>query len=175
MSSFHARFLELYDAHYDRLFRYLDRLSGDAELAADLAQDAFVRLYARGASPDQPAAWLVTVAMNLLRNVRTTQTRRRRLLGVARAEGTLADPAPAPNDAVEAVDVQRRVRAALAQLSERDRHLLLLRSEGYRYQEIAAALELNPASVGVLVARAKHAFRAAYEEPRDRGEPTDAR
>jgi len=34
----------LYEAHFPRLFRYLDRLSGDPALSADLAQEAFVRL-----------------------------------------------------------------------------------------------------------------------------------
>jgi DNA-directed RNA polymerase specialized sigma24 family protein len=41
--------------------------------------------------------------------------------------------------------------------------LLLLRAEGYRYRDIAAALELNESSVGTLLARAKSAFRNHYE------------
>jgi RNA polymerase sigma-70 factor (ECF subfamily) len=156
----------LYETHFPRLFRYLDRLSGDAALAADLTQETFVRLYGRAAPPDDPAAWLITVAMNLLRNAKSTAARRIRLLGAARGEATLADPPPEPGAAVDSADLSRRVRAALAQLPERDRHLLLLRAEGYRYRELAAVLELNAASVGVLLARAKRAFRAAYEERR---------
>lgn len=157
----------MYEAHFPRLFRYLDRLSGDTALAADLAQEAFVRLYGRGAPPDDATAWLMTVAMNLLRNAKSTEARRVRLLGSARGEATLSDPPPQPGDAMETADVRRRVRAALDRLPERDRQLLLLRSEGYRYQELAAALDLNAASVGVLLARAKRAFRAAYEERGD--------
>ena len=45
--------------------------------------------------------------------------------------------------------------------------MLLLQAEGYRYREIAAALGLNEASVGVLLARARHAFRQVYEEASD--------
>lgn len=150
--------------HFPRVRRFLDRLTGDAELAADIAQDTFVRLYRRGASPDQPAAWLVTVALNLLRNRKSTEGRRRKLLSTVRGEATVADAARRPDESAEAADMRPRVRDALARLSERDRELLLLRGEGYRYHELAAALKLNPASVGVLLARAKRAFRAAYEE-----------
>ena len=165
--SVHGWFVELYDAHFPRLFRYLDRLSGDPALAADLAQDAFVRLYRRGSPPDDPAAWLITVATNLLRNAGSTRARRKRLLSVTRAEGAVADPPAAPGEALEADEARRRVRAVLDKLPERERRLLLLKAEGYRYHEMAAALDLNPASVGVLLARAKQAFRAAYEESDD--------
>ena len=163
----HAWFEALYDAHSPRLFRYLDRLSGDPALADDLAQDTFVRLFNRGAAPDDAAAWLITVATNLWRNASSTRARRRRLLSVVRAEGTVADPPAPPGAAFDGLEDRDRVRRALERLPERDQRLLLLRTEGYRYHELAAALELNPASVGVLLARAKRAFRAAYEETAD--------
>lgn len=162
---FHDRFVELYNAHFPRVQRFLDRLSGDPMLAADIAQDAFVRLYRRGAPPDQPAAWLITVALNLLRNRRSTDARRRRLLSDTRVEETLGDPpGGAADHAIESAETSGRVRAVLARLPEREQQLLLLRAEGYRYQELAAALGLNATSVGVLLARAKRAFRVAYEE-----------
>ena len=155
--------MELFHQHFHHLVRYLDRLSGDPELASDLAQEAFVRLHRRGALPDHPEAWLITVAMNLFRNARSTAARRRRLLTVARAEATLGDPVPGPVQALEAADERERVRAAIDRLGERERQLLLLRAEGYGYRELAAALGLHEASVGTLLARAKRAFRAAYD------------
>jgi RNA polymerase sigma factor (sigma-70 family) len=166
---FHDRFVELYEMHFPRVLRVLDRLSGDpgGTLAADIAQDAFVRLYRRGAEPDEPGAWLITVALNLLRNSKSTEARRHRLMSVVRGEATVGDPSRAPDEAIESAEARSRVRAALARLPERERQLLLLRSEGYRYQEMAAALGLNVASVGVLLARAKRAFRAAYEDRTD--------
>lgn len=167
MTRFRDQFVELYDTHFPRLRRFLERLSGEAELADDIAQDAFVRLYRRGAAPDEPAAWLITVALNLLRNSKSTDARRRRLLSAVRGEATVADAGQAPDDALASADRQQHVRRALLRLAERDRQLLLLRGEGYRYHEMAAALGLNPASVGVLLARAKRAFRAVYEEQGD--------
>lgn len=159
-----AWFEALFAAHFARLYRYLDRLSGDADVASDLAQEAFVRLYRRGAAPDAPAAWLITVATNLFRNAQAKRARRRRLTTVERGAEALADPDPSPAQQVEAADDAQRVRDALARLDERERQLLLLRAEGYSYAELAAALALHPASVGTLLARAKRAFRETYEE-----------
>ena len=164
---FQDRVVELFHAHYHRLVRYLDRLSGDPDLAADLAQEAFIKLHERGSLPDRPEAWLITVAMNLFRNVKSTGARRRRLLTVARVEATLGDPIPTPAQTVEAADERVQVRAAIDRLSERERQILLLRAEGYGYRDLAAALNLNEASIGTFLARAKRAFREAYEERAD--------
>ena len=165
--SFHERFVRLFDANSRRLYRYLNRLSGEPELAADVVQEAFVKLYQRGSMPDAPEAWLITVAMNLFRNEKSTRSRRLRLLTPARGEHALGDPAPSPEQAATAEDSRRMVRSALDRLPERERRMLLLRAEGYRYREIAAALGLNETSVGVLLARARRAFRQAYEEASD--------
>ena len=70
----------LFDARYKSLFRYLDRLTGDPDLAMDLAQETFVRLYRRGTMPDDPHAWLTTVATNLFRDDRRVRRRRDELI-----------------------------------------------------------------------------------------------
>jgi RNA polymerase sigma-70 factor (ECF subfamily) len=162
---FHESFVALFDAHFQRLYRYLDRVSGDPELAADLAQEAFVKLHRRGSLPDLPEAWLITVAMNLFRNARSSRTRRRRLLTVSRGESAHSDPPPSPEEATVAADARRQVRLAVDRLPDRERDILLLRAEGYSYREIATALDLNEASVGTLLARAVRAFRESYEDP----------
>jgi RNA polymerase sigma-70 factor, ECF subfamily len=165
--SFPEQFAQLFDAHFPSVYRYLNRVSGDPELAADVTQETFVKLYQRGSVPDTPGAWLISVALNLFRNAASTRRRRLRLLTPARGESVLADPPPAPDQALEAGDSRKRVRLALDGMPERERSLLLLQAEGYSYREIALALELNEASVGVFLARARRAFREAYEESSD--------
>jgi RNA polymerase sigma factor (sigma-70 family) len=157
--SFHDEFVELFDANFHRLYRYLDRLSGEPELASDIAQDTFVRLYERGSAPDAPEAWLITVATNLFRNARSQSARRVRVMTAARGEGVLSDPPPSPAQEVDAAESRQCVRRAIDRLPLRERRLLLLRAEGYSYREIAIALDINEASVGTLLARAKRAFR----------------
>jgi RNA polymerase sigma factor (sigma-70 family) len=165
-SSFHDQFVALFDAHFRRIYRYLDRLSGEPELAADIAQETFVKLYQRGAAPDAPEAWLITVATNLFRNERSKHSRRARLLTAERGEELLADPPAAPSSALEGKADAQRVRLAIDGLPERERRMLLLRAEGYSYRDIAATLEIQEASVGTLLARAKRAFREHYEGQR---------
>lgn len=164
--SFDAVFRDAFARRHASLFRYLDRLSGDPALAADLAQETFVRLYRRGSMPDNLPAWLVTVAMNLFRNERTRARRRRDLLSGRGAVHLSSEAATPPDVEIEIVERREEVRVALDALSERDRQLLLLRSEGYSYRDIAKALQLNYASVGTLLARARAAFREALSERR---------
>jgi len=162
---FRDEFVDVFSTHFDRLYRYLDRLSGDPDLAADTAQEAFVKLYERGAMPDSPGAWLVTVAMNLLRNTQITRARRIHLLKVVPEARTFTDRSVTP--VAQSTETAAGVRAALDRMPERERKMLLLRAEGYNYREIAAALNLNEASVGTLLARAKRAFLEEYEKRSD--------
>lgn len=162
--SFRDDFVELFNAQFHRLHRYLDRLSGEPELSADIAQETFMKLYERGALPDSPGAWLVTVATNLLRNAQTTRVRRSHLLKVVPDAQMFADRPVSPAHVADSRDVQRRVRAALDHMPERERQMLLLRAEGYNYKDIAEALDLRDTSVGTLLARAKRMFRDLYDE-----------
>jgi RNA polymerase sigma-70 factor (ECF subfamily) len=165
--AFRDEFVELFNEHFRRLYRYLDRLCGEPDLAADIAQETFIKLYQRGSLPDSPNAWLITVATNSLRNASNTRARRSRLLKVVPEAEVFGDRAVSPAHATDSRETQRRVRSALDRMSERERAMLLLRAEGYSYKDIAAALALNEASVGTLLARAKQMFRDLYEERSD--------
>ena len=162
-----SSFAGLFDEHFPRLYRYLHRVSGEPELAADLAQEAFARLHQRGELPDSPGAWLVSVALNLLRNALSTRRRQRELLTPERAEQSLGQAPGTPEHSASQRLLRDRVRRALDQLPERDRDLLLLHAEGYRYREMAEVLGLHEASVGTLLARARRAFKQRYEEAPD--------
>jgi RNA polymerase sigma-70 factor (ECF subfamily) len=67
-----------------------------------------------------------------------------------------------PEQIRAANEEQEHVRHTLANLNARQAELLLLRGNGLSYEEVAAALELNPASVGTLIVRAQAAFRKEY-------------
>jgi RNA polymerase sigma factor (sigma-70 family) len=161
-SPFDVEFRAVVESRYAELFRWLDRYCGDSALAADVAQETFVRLYGRGELPKDVRAWIVSVALNLVRDEQRRVTRRRQLLLRRPAGTTMADPEPSPEEDVLAAERRAFVRRALDRMSERDRALLLLREEGYSYQELAVALGLNESSVGTLLMRAKSAFREAY-------------
>ena len=76
----------------------------------------------------------------------------------------MPDALAGPEEVVEREEAAAAVRRALDRLDERERQLLLLRQEGFRYQEIAELVRVAPGSVGTLLARALHRFREAYQE-----------
>ena len=157
-------FVVVFRESFEPLHRYLNRLSGDSDLASELAQEAFIKLYRRRSPPADPAAWLFTVATNLFRNAKTKRTNRARLLTAHRALSSHSDPAPTPDERSESEETKQRVRVALNGLRDRERSLLLLAAEGHSYREMSKILRLKEASVGTLLRRAKAAFRSAYEE-----------
>jgi RNA polymerase sigma factor (sigma-70 family) len=161
--SFERAFRDVFEARFQSLFRYVNRLCGDPATAADIAQESFVRLYQRGELPDDPRAWLVTVSNNLFRDAYRRTGRRQELLEV-KADRLYDETASDPIDRLEADERKRQVRTALATLSVRDQQALLLRHEGYTYREIARALDYGEAGVGKLISRATRAFQRAYEE-----------
>lgn len=162
---------ELFDAHHDSLFRYLVRLSGDRDLAADAAQEAFVRVLERPPRDGATRAWLFRVGTNVILESRRTAGRRRRLLVAAAERAPIADPPRDPHELAESADARARVLVALAALSPKERSAVLMREEGFAHREIADALGTTTGSIGTLLARA-HERLAKVLLPGGKDEPT---
>lgn len=151
----------LFARHHAALERYLSRLTGDPDLAGDIAQEAFVRLLEQPERPAQPRPWLFRVATNLVRDA-ARQRRRRLELGTGdRLRGAHGDAPPAPDRAVEDRDARRLVREALRALSAKEQEALLMREEGFKHREIAEALGTTTGSIGTLLRRAIEKAAAA--------------
>lgn len=163
-AGFEQAFAELFADRSAALYRYLSGLSSDPALAEDIVQECFVRLYNRGAMPDDPRGWLIAVAHNLWRDDRRRGARHARLLLQRRDELPTIGESPATDATTLAAERVDAVQRALATLPERDRQLLLLRHAGYSYKEIADAVHLAPGSIGTLLLRAGEAFRAAFND-----------
>jgi RNA polymerase sigma-70 factor (ECF subfamily) len=153
-----ADLARLFDEYYPSLVRMLYRRTGDRDRAEDLAQETFAR--AVSAPPDNPRPWLFAVALNLVReDGRRTVTRGRRLELLRNEQDR---PAAGPDSDFERNEEVGRVRAALARLNERDREALLLKAEGFGYDEIASTLGLAKGAVGTTLARARRRLVEAY-------------
>jgi RNA polymerase sigma-70 factor (ECF subfamily) len=149
----------VYQSLYGDLVRFLHRKVWDADRAQDLAQETFVR--ALDHDPENPRAWLFTVAANLARDEARGAVRRR-----AHLELVAADPPPPPADPAAETEARERAaiaRAALERLSERDREALLLWDAGFSYDEIAAQTGLARTAVGTTLSRARHRLVEAHQ------------
>ena len=71
---------------------------------------------------------------------------------------------PGPDAAFEQRERAEAVRAALATLGDKDREALLLKAEGFSYDEIAVALGLARGAVGTTLARARRKLVEAFRE-----------
>ena len=149
----------LYTQYHGSLVRLLYRRTGDPERAEDLAQEVFMR--ALEAPPLNPKPWLFAVALNLARDDGRAAARRGRKLELLKGEQQ-GRSAPAPDEAFEQDERTAGVRAALARLTDTDREALLLKAEGFSYQEIATALGLAPGAIGTTLARARRRLVEAY-------------
>ncbi|HEY7771068.1 RNA polymerase sigma factor [Longimicrobium sp.] len=151
---------ELFNEHYDALFCYLVRLTGDSDLAADAAQEAFVRLVERPPADRHPRAWLFAVATNVVRDAARARTRWFKLLSASPDRAPMGDVQPLPDAAAESAERKKAVRAALDRLSLKERTVLLMREEGFAHHEIAAAVGTTTGSVGTMLARALNKLAA---------------
>jgi len=153
-----AAFRTLVQRYRSRIMNLVCRFINDRDRAEEIAQEVFARAVA--APPRNPRPWLFAVALNLVREeARTTQRRERRLV-LYRAEQM--DQASQPDEELDRGDRIARVRAALDELSPRDREALLLKAEGFNYEEIAATLGLARGAVGTTLARARKRLVEAY-------------
>ena len=151
----------LFDAHAHALYRYLVRLTGDPDLAADGVQGTFLRVIEGKARRDIERAWLFTVATNLvLQELRGNRRRARLLEGNAQRLPT-PDPQPDPLEQVESRERHDRAYRALSVLSDKERSAVLMREEGFSHKEIADAVGTTTGSVGTLIARALLKFADA--------------
>jgi RNA polymerase sigma-70 factor (ECF subfamily) len=161
-----ADFERLFEEHWERLCRMLFNLLGDPDEAQDLALETFERLHRR--PPQDPAhrsAWLYRVATNLGFNALRARKRRRQYETEAGAQALeVDDPGLDPAAAAERRIERQRVRQVLSGMKNRSAELLILRHSGLTYAEVAAALEIAPASVGTLLARAEAEFEKRYRQ-----------
>jgi RNA polymerase sigma-70 factor, ECF subfamily len=152
-----ADLTQLFEQYYDSLVRMLYRRTGDRDRAEDLAQETFARAVA--APPNNPRPWLFAVALNLVREDGRKNVRQGRRLELLRAD---SPPVIAPDEEFDRNERSAAVRSALAMLNDRDREALLLKAEGFNYQEIAATLGLSKGAVGTTLARARRRLVEAY-------------
>jgi RNA polymerase sigma-70 factor, ECF subfamily len=156
----------IFEAQYERIARVIARVIRDPGRAEELAVEVFLKWsrspWARDSKTQgsKAEAWLYRTAARMALDELRKQARRNRYDGLS---AWVRKP-PTPEELHAAAEEQNKVRAVLGALAPRQAELLLLRSQGLNYDELASTLDLNPASVGTLLGRAQQAFRKEYVE-----------
>ena len=158
-------FAVLFDRHAATVHRYLGRRVG--ELADDLLSETFLIAFRRRAD-FRPVhleirPWLIGIATRVLQGHTRTEQRRYRALARTPAEPPVQPhDADALSDRLSAQALRGPLAAALAELTARDRDVLLLFAwEQLSYEEIAAVLDVPVGTVRSRLHRARRQTRAA--------------
>jgi len=158
--------------HSAAIHRTALRSTRDPELAADVTQEAFLRLVVEaqaGRLPDNVGAWLYRTSANLVvSRARRAAVARRLAPRLVRTDG------PAEPDAIAVLqEKHHELQIALAMLSAADRVALLMAAHGATGEEIARHLGRSPAATRTLLSRARGRLRtvaAEIEAPVRRGD-----
>ena len=148
-------FAELYERHYDAVFRAALRVTGNPADAEDVLQTVFLRVMTREGDVEDvalPAAYFRRAAVNAAVDV----LRRREL----HAESAYDDQAP--HAAVQPpLLLKERLRRAIAVLDSEDATLFLLRHvEGLSIEELAVMFQIEKNNVAVKLHRIRHRLQA---------------
>jgi RNA polymerase sigma-70 factor (ECF subfamily) len=147
-----------YRDHGAAIRRIAQRMTRDDELAADITQDAFLRLFLEivaGRVPQNIAAWLYRTSSNrVISHARHEAVVRRSAHRLAEVGGSRA-----PDDDVVCREGIRTVRVALAALPPDYRGALVLAGEGTPNRDIAHRLGRSETATRTLLCRARRRLR----------------
>ena len=159
-----AQFETLYRTYRDTVYNYLYYMCREEELAKDLAQETFLKIFQgmrrfRGDCSEK--TWCLTIARNtFLSYARKKQPMLLEEELSTEAGGNLDSP-------LEAQMIRREesafVQKVLFMLKEEERTILLLRDcEGIAYEELSRILGITEANVKVILHRARKKYRKLY-------------
>jgi len=161
-----ARFEALYRESRRDLYAYVCSLLGDPAAAEDVTALAYERAYRRRRTFDrhrgEARAWLFGIA----RNAALDELRRRRRVATLAAEPP-DERLAGPEDGAEVALRRTAVRAALAELSPRERELVALKfGAGLSGGEIATVLGMSETGVSTFLYRTMNKLREACDAER---------
>ena len=151
-----GRFNVAFETHWVSVFRFALAWTNDWSAAEDLAQDAFVRLWAKRSTVDWEAPilpWLITTTHHLA----TDRFRRlRRVVSFARTEATTLDR----DSWMRWVEV----RESMSQLTAFQRSALVLTAVvGLETETVAVTLGTTAGGVRAAVSRARQTLRGELD------------
>ncbi len=163
-------FSALMERYEQRVYHQALRLVGHPEDAADVTQEVFFKAW-RGLPRFQGdsafSTWLYKLTDNAAIDLLRREKKRRGDTSLDDAGGAAlpADPAPTPQQALEAKELRRAVADGLARLSGEHRRVLVLREvNGLSYEEIGGMLGLPSGTVKSRIARARLALAKMLRE-----------
>jgi RNA polymerase sigma-70 factor (ECF subfamily) len=157
----------LFTKHHHEIYAYLVRMLRDPELAADLAQDAFVKAYKAYDSlqkDENARAWLYQIA----HRVALDEIRRRKIIRMVPWTGESHGAAPSAERIALDLRLSGPLERALASIPERQRAALLLAElHDLTGLELAAAMGVSHVAARAILTRGRESLRRALAAEKD--------
>lgn len=141
------------DDYADALYRFAKKSIIDSELAKDLVQDAFEKLWVKlpTVQSGKGKAYLFTTIHNATIDFHRKEKKKAEFLNINRDS----------NYEIPPVDLKDHMNHAVSLLSEIQRHVVMLRDyEGYSYTEIGEITNLTEQQVKVYIFRARQHLKS---------------
>lgn len=161
-------FDRLFEQYSTPIFNYVLRMVGDADRAADITQDTFIKAYRKlDTLTDETStrSWLYRIATNTA----IDDIRRRRFFAPRGPEDELqhdrADTRPGPEATVMSATLDERVQRALMRLRPNHRQCIVLSDlEDMSPQQVGEVMGMSYGAVRTLLCRARGEMRRQLAE-----------
>jgi RNA polymerase sigma-70 factor (ECF subfamily) len=164
----------LFAKHHGEIYAYLIRMLRDSDLAADLAQDAFVKAYKNYDTlqkNENARAWLYQIA----HRVALDELRRRKIVRMIPWTGESRGAAPSAEHLAMDLRLSGPLERALAKIPERQRAALLLAElHDLTGVELAAAMGVSHVAARAILTRARESLRRALAAEKDAEQTAEA-
>jgi RNA polymerase sigma factor (sigma-70 family) len=162
-----SRFGQLYDEHFNCVYRYVVYRVGDRSAAADLTSAVFEKALAsfRNYRPDRaaPQTWLIAIARNTVIDYMRKSSRRNTVNLDAALSVEAADPSP--QEAAESREEREVLRLCYAVLQQREQEIVSLKfGADLNNRKIAAVIGLSENNIGTILFRAISKLRQCFQE-----------
>ncbi|MGD0798112.1 MAG: sigma-70 family RNA polymerase sigma factor [Acidobacteriaceae bacterium] len=189
-----AAFAQLINRYHQPLYSLIARSLQDPADASDITQEVFIKVFRNIRSFHGEASlrtWLYRIALREASNQRRWWSRHKRqevaidTPGCANGDAdgyddsysigaTLADGGDSPFDYAAQAEVRERVEAALREVPEAFRTVVVLREiEGFAYEEIAEILQVNLGTIKSRLTRGRAVLRGLLA-PANQASPSQA-
>lgn len=155
---------QLYERHYQSIFRYLAYRTGDPRAAEDLTGDVFLKMLEALPAFRVGTASFRTWLFQIARNLAIDHYRRNRSRPVQPLEEALPAPIEHPEEAAQRQLTVELLRRALSRLADDQRDVVLMRFvEGMPLAEVATTLHRSEDAIKGLQRRALNNLRTILE------------
>ena len=154
-------FRELYERYEHPLFNFIRRYTGSIELAQDLLQETFIRVWYSAHSFDTRKGnfkgWVYKIALNITRNEMNRKQYSCHFQDVDRVAHKMVDPDDNPHNIIEKSDASRTIEKALNDLQPILKEIVIMKNfQQLKFREISEITEIPE---GTLKARYHRAVK----------------